>query len=152
MQNRYLKSNFANTEIRGFVSIFRNFIRETFWDIPCFLTLKYIYWELVMLERYESLFWNPYLKDFHRRVLKSFKYQFEKMAWHPYQQKVKHIHKNICSSRLVILIFGWMKFSGMDRFNVFRNRLVPKILRCSTTTKMFFVCFVNYLKTNYTFR
>ena len=36
--------------------------------------------------------------------------------------------------------------------NVFRNRLVPKILRCWTTTKMFFVCFVNYLKTNYTFR
>ena len=29
-------------------------------------------------------FWNPLIKGFHLVVLWDFKYEFEKMAWHPY--------------------------------------------------------------------
>ena len=32
-------------------------------------------------------------------------------------------------SRLVILIFGWVKLGGLGKFNVFRNRSIPKILK-----------------------
>ena len=40
----------------------------------------------------------------------------------------------------------------IDRFDMFRNRSILKILRSWTATKMFFVCLVDFLKTNYTFR
>ena len=66
--------------------------------------------------------------------------------------KSPHKYNNVCSSRLVILIFGQMKLSEMDRFDMFRNRSIPKILRSWTATKMLFVCFVDFLRTNYTFR
>ena len=66
--------------------------------------------------------------------------------------KSPHLHNNVCSARLVILTFGQMKLSGIDRFDMFRNRSIPKILRSWTATKMLFACFVDFLKTNYTFR
>ena len=66
LQNRYIKTNFENTEIRDFVSTFWNFIMETFWDITYFLNLKCMSWEPEMLETYESSFWNLYLKVMHK--------------------------------------------------------------------------------------
>ena len=66
--------------------------------------------------------------------------------------KTPYLDNIICSLRLVILIFGYTKLIGIDRFDMFRNRSIPKILRSWTATKMLFACFVDFLKTNYTFR
>ena len=45
-----------------------------------------------------------------------------------------------------------MKLSGIDTFNMFRNRSILKILRCWAANKKYFVCFVDLCKANYTFK
>ena len=47
-------------------------------------------------------FWNSLIKGFHLMVLWGFKYEFEKMAWHPYYCESR---ATMCESLLRISIF-----------------------------------------------
>ena len=60
---------------------------------------------------------------------------------------------SVCLSKSAVLIFGWMKLSEMNRFNMLIKISTPNNLISLTATKMLFVYFVDFfLNANDTFR